>query len=98
MNNFPMMDASLREEIVIIEKSKLRRVVPKTEEPPLLDETFGCLPGGSKFKIARIAGATPPKNALIFLHGYRPNGIPLAAPFAANDNPHRSVYTDLMQR
>lgn len=61
-----------------------------------ITEEFGTLSGGSLYKIAHIRGAKP-KNALIFCHGYRPAGIPLASPYAANDNKHAAVYHKLMQ-
>lgn len=55
-----------------------------------ISEDFGKLKSGSLFKYARLKNESP-KNVLIFCHGYRPVGIPLAAPYAANDNPHLSV-------
>lgn len=54
------------------------------------------LPSGSKAKVTFLKHQPRPTNALIFCHGFRPKGIPLAAPFAANDNPHKRVYLDLM--
>ncbi len=66
------------------------------EQPAEVVESFGVLPSGSKYKVAHLA--TPPKHALIFCHGFRPVGIPLAAPFAANDNPHQPIYRELMRR
>jgi hypothetical protein len=61
------------------------------------EEIFVTLPSGSKAKVTRLKNHDFPKNALVFCHGYRPQGIPLAAPFAANDNPHKRVYLELMR-
>ncbi len=72
------------------------RHVSSIDSDSLLDD-FGLLPSGSKFKVSRLQKGPPPANALIFCHGYRPAGIPLAAPFCANDNPHRAVYLSLMK-
>ncbi len=76
-----------------VEPVALRHV----ELSPEVVETFGVLPSGSKYKLAHLKDV-PVQHALIFCHGFRPAGIPLAAPFAANDNPHRPVYIILMRR
>jgi hypothetical protein len=75
--------------------AKATQLCPVPRELEITEE-FGTLSGGSLFKIAHIRGAKP-KNALIFCHGYRPVGIPLASPYAANDNKHAPVYHKLMK-
>jgi pimeloyl-ACP methyl ester carboxylesterase len=67
------------------------------ERSPEVTETFGVLPSGSKYKIAQLEGVVV-QHGLIFCHGFCPAGIPLAGPFAANDNPHRPIYLGVMLR
>lgn len=62
-------------------------------------DVFGSLPSGSLYKISRDAQYKgQPHSVLIYGHGFRPEGIPLAPSLATDtDNPHREVYVHLMR-